>query len=184
MTDGSGDLDALPMAAPLDDGLDEPSASASASLRQRWPTVLVAVCAAVAALALAVIAVSAWRQAEYAEEQACLSKTYALGELSNVFPVGDGDSDGEEARTDQAVRIAACFGVEAAISEVPNVVGADLAVARARLRNAGFVPRVEEGDPEGRNVVVFAQEPPAGSRLQRGIVVGLRTRNLSPTTTG
>jgi beta-lactam-binding protein with PASTA domain len=59
---------------------------------------------------------------------------------------------------------------------VPDVVGRQVGQAQAVLRKAGLVGVAYERDPQGADSVVVAQEPPAGSTVPRGSVVGFRTR--------
>lgn len=71
--------------------------------------------------------------------------------------------------------------------EVPDVTGLPVAEAKQVLKRAGLKGAVVSGyverdgkrvpwsDPDGPDAVVAAHEPPAGSRVPRGSVVGLRT---------
>ena len=140
-----------------------------ATIRRRWLAPVLALCAVVATVSVAVIAVAQWRQADYAAEQACLSRAYTSAELDNS------GENGEVMRAQQREQIAECFGIEQETARVPNVVGMTLREARTRVRVAGFVPRLETGDPEDLDEVVVAQEPPARANVARGSVVGLRT---------
>jgi hypothetical protein len=59
---------------------------------------------------------------------------------------------------------------------VPDVLGRTLAQAERVMRTAGLHGAALERDPQGRNAVVVAQEPPAGVLVPPGSVVGFRTR--------
>jgi hypothetical protein len=59
---------------------------------------------------------------------------------------------------------------------VPDVLGRTLAQAERVMRTAGLHGGANERDPQGRNAVVVAQEPPAGVLAPPGSVVGFRTR--------
>jgi hypothetical protein len=58
---------------------------------------------------------------------------------------------------------------------VPDVLGHTLAQAERILRTAGLDGSAYERDPQGRNAVVVAQEPPAGVVVPPGSMVGFRT---------
>jgi hypothetical protein len=59
---------------------------------------------------------------------------------------------------------------------VPDALGRTLAQAERVMRTAGLHGAAHERDPQGRNAVVIAQEPPAGVLVPPGSVVGFRTR--------
>jgi hypothetical protein len=59
---------------------------------------------------------------------------------------------------------------------VPDALGRTLAQAEQVVRAGGLRGSAIERDPQGRNAVVVAQEPPAGVLVPPGSVVGFRTR--------
>ena len=59
---------------------------------------------------------------------------------------------------------------------VPDVLGRTLVQAERVLRTGGLHGAAIEGDPQGDNAVVVAQEPPAWVVVPPGSVVGFRTR--------
>lgn len=62
--------------------------------------------------------------------------------------------------------------------DVPDVVALPLNEAAIRMQRAGLNvvgTGVPDGDPTGREAVVRAQEPPAGSRVPLGACIGFRT---------
>jgi hypothetical protein len=59
---------------------------------------------------------------------------------------------------------------------VPEVLGRTLAQAERVVRAGGLHGAVIEGDPQGDNAVVVAQEPPAFAVVPPGSMVGFRTR--------
>jgi hypothetical protein len=59
---------------------------------------------------------------------------------------------------------------------VPDALGRTLAQAERVMRTAGLQGRAYERDPQGRDAVVVAQEPPAGVLVPPGSAVGFRTR--------
>ena len=59
---------------------------------------------------------------------------------------------------------------------VPDALGRTLAEAEQVMRAGGLHGSALERDPQGRNAVVVAQEPPAGVLVPPGSVVGFRTR--------
>jgi hypothetical protein len=63
---------------------------------------------------------------------------------------------------------------------VPQVVEQRVGQARTALEAAGLSSGVYERDPQGRDAVVVAQEPPAGVRVPPGSVVGFRTSTDPP----
>jgi len=62
------------------------------------------------------------------------------------------------------------------VAGVPDVVGWHVGQAQAVMLKAGLVGVAYEPDSQGSDSVVVAQEPPAGSTVPRGSVVGFRTR--------
>ena len=60
--------------------------------------------------------------------------------------------------------------------EVPDVLGRTLVQAERVLRTGGLHGAAREGDPQGDNAVVVAQEPPVWVLVPPGSVVGFRTR--------
>jgi hypothetical protein len=58
---------------------------------------------------------------------------------------------------------------------VPDVLGRTLAQAERMMRTGGLRGGAYERDPQGRNAVVVAQEPPAGVVVPPGSMVGFRT---------
>lgn len=63
---------------------------------------------------------------------------------------------------------------------VPDVVGQTLSAAAATANDVGLSLRASEGDPVYANAVVLAIEPGAGTRLERGDVIGARTALPDP----
>ena len=59
---------------------------------------------------------------------------------------------------------------------VPDALGRTLAQAERVMRTAGLQGGADERDPQGRDAVVVAQEPPAGVLVPPGSAVGFRTR--------
>jgi hypothetical protein len=59
---------------------------------------------------------------------------------------------------------------------VPDALGRTLAQAERIMRAGGLRGGAIERDPQGRDAVVVAQEPPAGVLVPPGSVVGFRTR--------
>lgn len=59
---------------------------------------------------------------------------------------------------------------------VPDALGRTLAQAERVMRAAGLQGGADERDPQGRDAVVVAQEPPAGVLVPPGSAVGFRTR--------
>jgi PASTA domain len=59
---------------------------------------------------------------------------------------------------------------------VPDVLGRTLVQAERAMRTGGLRGAAIEGDPQGDNAVVVAQEPPAWVLVPPGSVVGFRTR--------
>jgi hypothetical protein len=59
---------------------------------------------------------------------------------------------------------------------VPDALGRTLAQAERVMRTGGLHGSAYERDPQGRNAVVVAQEPPAGVLVPPGSMVGFRTR--------
>jgi len=59
---------------------------------------------------------------------------------------------------------------------VPDALGRTLAQAQRVMRIGGLHGSAYERDPQGRDAVVVAQEPPAGVLVPPGSVVGFRTR--------
>jgi hypothetical protein len=65
---------------------------------------------------------------------------------------------------------------------VPDALGRTLAQAERVMRTAGLHGGAYERDPQGRDAVVVAQEPPAGVLMPPGSMVGFRTRtDVQPT---
>jgi PASTA domain len=58
---------------------------------------------------------------------------------------------------------------------VPDVLGRTLAPAQTMLRAVGLHGSADDRDPQGRDAVVVAQEPPAGMVVPPGSTVGFRT---------
>jgi len=59
---------------------------------------------------------------------------------------------------------------------VPDVLGRTLAQAERVMRSGGLHGSAYERDPQGRDAVVVAQEPPAFAVVPPGSMVGFRTR--------
>ena len=68
-------------------------------------------------------------------------------------------------------------GTVVTVTQVPDVIGARLDVAKQRVRRAGFDVNVEGGGTFGvideTNWRVIAMDPPAGNRAERGSAVTL-----------
>jgi hypothetical protein len=65
---------------------------------------------------------------------------------------------------------------------VPDALGRTLAQAQRVMRTGGLDGAAHERDPQGRDAVVVAQEPPAGVLVPPGSMVGFRTRtDVQPT---
>ena len=58
---------------------------------------------------------------------------------------------------------------------VPDVLGRTLAQAQRAMRSGGLHGSAYEQDPQGRDAVVVAQEPPAFAVVPPGSMVGFRT---------
>lgn len=58
---------------------------------------------------------------------------------------------------------------------VPDVLGRTLTQAERVMRSGGLHGRAYERDPQGRDAVVIAQEPPAFAVVPPGSIVGFRT---------
>ena len=118
----------------------------------------------VIAAALVVLANAELRQARVAERRECRER-----EMSRQAPFGPPVVESILER---------CGGEDgpARRSAIPDVVGTRLTEAEWRLREHGFFPQVQGGDPLGDDVVVWAQEPPGGQEVPGGTAVRLRTR--------
>lgn len=65
---------------------------------------------------------------------------------------------------------------------VPDALGRTLAQAQRVMRTVGLYGAAHDRDPQGRNAVVVAQEPPSGVLVPPGSMVGFRTRTgVQPT---
>lgn len=75
-------------------------------------------------------------------------------------------------------------GVDAGVGSVvvPDVVGAPVSKATATLRKVGLRGLVFQLDSQAADATVVAHEPPAGSTVPRGSVVGFRTAAPRPST--
>jgi eukaryotic-like serine/threonine-protein kinase len=124
------------------------------------------------------------------EDRAAAEADLAAAHLQGIFKKVDSDQpQGTVVSTDPTPGTQVARGSQVSVSvsrgpkKVPDVVNLTQDEAEAKLRDAGFVPKVSDDnsstEPKG---TVTGQTPPAGSPLQQGSPVYITVSTYEPTT--